>query len=478
MHLSAPRSIKLLFTSVLGLAALGLLLSTFTIWQLAKNLESLEEALTNTESFLRVERQIETELVLQAEDWQKARGEQIEADIEALLNLPADKESAHLKTLRSRLRDNNQGLPSSSDSDPLVLLEALQAATRNTSLLQASELTEKIASARSHLERALLAEAILLLLLIAFTAFMWSRAIRPLNRLLAFFSRSLVPSDLGPRDQLSLSGPRSLSLTEIAQLCELSEKKSEDNTTDINQQIEITVKALLQEQFALVHSEKKTIAAELAASLAHEIRNPLAAIQMSLSNLRVDIHDEELKERIERVSAEVVRIGRLVGETVESARMDPEPESVICLSDLTDEILRLMKFQLPPSIVTQNKVPRDLHCNLPKERIRRALFNLISNSAGSIGDKSGVINVDAQVSDSNLEISVTDNGAGFSAEILSGGGRALIKNTTSTIGLGLAIVRRITRDAGGDMRLENLAAGEHGQGARVTLLLPSCVDHG
>jgi signal transduction histidine kinase len=453
-------------------------LGTFTIWQLAKNLESVDETLTDTESFLRIERQIETELLLQAKDWQKARGEQIQADIDALSDLPGNKESAPLETLRSHLRDHNQGLSSSSDPDPLVLLEVLQAATQDMSLLQANEFTEHMASARSHLDRALLVEGILLLLLIAITAFMWTRAIRPLNRLLGFLSRSFVPSDSGPRDQRPPSEPRSLSLDDLAQLCELSERESEDNSADLDQQIEVAVKTLLQEQFALAHSEKKTIAAELAASLAHEIRNPLAAIQMSLSNLRVDIHDEELAERVERVSAEVVRIGRLVGQTVEAARLDPESESVICLSDLTDEILRLMKFQLPPSIVTQNKVPRDLHCNLPKESIRRALFNLISNSAGSIGDKSGVIEVDALISDSDLEISVTDNGAGFSEEMLSGGGRALTKNTTSTIGLGLAIVRRIARDAGGDMRLENLAVGEHEQGARVVLLLPSCVDNG
>lgn len=478
MPLSAPRSIQLLFTSVLGLAALGLLLGTFTIWQLVQNLESLEEALTNTESFLRVERQIETELALQTKNWQKARGEQIQANIDALLDRPGDKDSPLLKTLRSHLRDHSPGLPSSSDPDPLVLLESLQSATHNTSLLQTSELTENMVSARSHLERALLGEGILLLLLIAFTAFTWIRTIRPLNRLLASLSRSFVPPSPGHRDPLSSSEPRPPSLTEIAQLCELSEQQSEENTTEVNQQIEVAVKSLLQEQLALAHSEKQTIAAELAASLAHEIRNPLAAIQMSLSNLRVDIHDEELAERIERVSAEVVRIGRLVGQTVESARLEQEPESLICLSDLTDEILRLIRFQLPPSIVIQNKVPGDLYCNLPKERIRRALFNLILNSAGSIGDQSGVIHVAAQVSESNLEISVTDNGAGFSEEILSGGGRALTKNTTSTLGLGLAVVRRITRDAGGEMRLENLTAGEHGQGARVALLLPSCVDNG
>jgi len=477
MYLSASRSIQLLFTFLLGLAALGLLLGTFTIWQLTRKLESLDETLTNTESFLRVERRIETELLLQAKNWQKGRSEKIRADIDALFDVPDDEENLPLETLKSHLRDHDQGLPSSSEPDPLVLLEVLQAAAQSSSLLQASEFTEQMASARSHLERALIVEGILLLLLVAFTAFTWNKVIRPLKRLLEFLSRSFVPSTAGPRDPQPHSQPRSLSLGDLAQLCELSEQEA-DKTTDVDQQIEAAVKSLLQEQLALAHSEQQTIAAELAASLAHEIRNPLAAIQMSLSNLRVDIQNEELAERVDRVSAEVVRIGRLVGQTVESARVDPELESVICLSDLTDEILQLMQFQLPPSIVIRNNVPRDLHCKLPKERMRRALFNLISNSAGSIGDESGVIEVDAQVSDSDLEMSITDTGEGFPEEILSGGGRALIKNTTSTMGLGLAVVRRITRDAGGDMRLENLARGEHEQGARVVLLLPSCVENG
>ena len=446
MHLSAPRSIQFFFSSVLGLATLGLLIGAFTIWQLAQNLESLEEELRNTESFLHLESPIETELVLR--------------DIDVLLDLPGNEDRAHLKKLRNRLRDQAK------DS------------TDETDLIQAIELRKEISLARSALERVFLVEGALLLLLFALAVFTWTRTIRPLNQLLAFFSRSFASSDCKQGNQGLPSEPRPLSLSEAARLCELSEGLSKGDAATADQQIEVAVKALLQQQLALAHSEKQAISIELAASLAHEIRNPLAAIQMSLSNLIADLRDEEIVERIERISAEVLRIGRIVGQTVETTRLDPEPESAICLASLADEILRLMKFQLPTSISLQNKIARDLYCNLPKERIRRALFNLISNSAASIGNAPGLIGVEARVSDSDLEISVTDNGAGFPEEILSMGGRALTKNTTGTTGLGLAVVRRITRDAGGDMKLENLEAGEREQGARVVLLLPSCVDNG
>jgi signal transduction histidine kinase len=234
----------------------------------------------------------------------------------------------------------------------------------------------------------------------------------------------------------------------------------------------------IQKLITLSLAEKKTISAELAASMAHDIRNPLAAIQMSLSNLRADLQDEELAERAERISAEVIRMSRIVTQAVDSTRVEIEESSLIGLSQAVDEIIQLMEFQLRPSITVKNQVPEDLHCNLPQNRFEEALMNLIANSAEAFGEEAGLIRISAEVTGTDLALSVVDDGPGFPEEILKSGGRALTQNRLSGEHFRLIIARRITRDVGGSLQLSNDQTEDGEHGARVVLLLPSCVDDG
>lgn len=235
---------------------------------------------------------------------------------------------------------------------------------------------------------------------------------------------------------------------------------------------------LLEKQMAFSLSEKRTLAAELAASMAHDIRNPLAAIQMSLSNLRADIQDEDLAERTERISAEVARLGRIVTQAVDSTRVEPEEPSRVDLSSLVEEAIQLLRYQVPSSIAIENEVPGDLRCRLPMNRLQEAIVNLIANSAESIGAQAGLIRVEVEISGSDLALSVIDDGPGFPDDLLKTGGRSLTKEGSHGERFRLAIARRITRDVGGSLRLSNEEGGDGPNGARAVLLLPSCVDDG
>ena len=301
---------------------------------------------------------------------------------------------------------------------------------------------EQMESIRISVQNAFLLMGILLVALMAILVLLWKSAIRPIH--------------------------------------ELQDSPQEISTDDysLHQGSEATPRDRIQKLITLSLAEKKTISAEIAASMAHDIRNPMAAIQMSLSNLRADLQDEELAERAERISAEVIRMSRIVTQAVDSTRVEIEEPSLIGLSEAVDEIIQLMEFQLPPSVTVKNQVAEDLHCNLPQNRFEEALMNLIANSAEALGEEAGLIRISAEVTGTDLALSVADDGPGFPEEILKSGGRALTQNRLSGEHFRLIIARRITRDVGGSLKLSNEPTEDGEHGARVVLLLPSCVDDG
>ena len=146
--------------------------------------------------------------------------------------------------------------------------------------------------------------------------------------------------------------------------------------------------------------------------------------------------------------------------------------------EVTDEIIRFVSFRIPTAVTIVNRIPGDLRCRLPEERLRQALLNLILNSAATMGDDPGSITIETGTEGNDLLLSVTDDGPGLDEDILKTGGRPLTSANMGSQHFRLAVARRITRDAGGNMKLSNQSAEEGQHGTRVVLLLPSCVDDG
>jgi C4-dicarboxylate-specific signal transduction histidine kinase len=128
----------------------------------------------------------------------------------------------------------------------------------------------------------------------------------------------------------------------------------------------------------------------------------------------------------------------------------------------------LTRYQIPSHIELRSEVPGGLIGRLPECDLRQALLNLVLNAAQAIDGHPGHIVIAARRQQGRIEISVSDNGPGFSPELLGDGIRAFATSRTQGTGLGLAIVQRFVRDVGGQLKLAN----RFPQGALVTLQLP------
>ena len=257
----------------------------------------------------------------------------------------------------------------------------------------------------------------------------------------------------------------------VNRLAEL-EAEHQDRETLLEQQVRAASTTLLTQQQHLAQAEKLASVGEVAASIAHELRNPLSGIQMALTNLRRETESADHAERLSMILDEINRITRLLNGLLDQARHRPEAASEVNLAELCSSLASLARYQLPSGVTLVTDVPGNLHCVVAADGLRQALLNLILNARNALGNSTGIIRLAAQPRGGSMEISVTDSGSGFSDTLLSHGPRPFISGHESGTGLGLAITRRFVNDLGGRITLDNPPTG----GARVTLYLP-CAAH-
>jgi two-component system NtrC family sensor kinase len=207
----------------------------------------------------------------------------------------------------------------------------------------------------------------------------------------------------------------------------------------------------------------------MAGSLAHEIRNPLAGIQMSFEKLRNDVDDPELRERIELPIGELGRLARLLNRTLSPLRHAPESATLVALRELVDELCGLLRYRLPANLGLEVAVPDDIEWPLPRDRVRQSLLNLVLNAIQALDGAPGRIAISTEVTAAGLVIRVDDDGPGFPEGLRAGPLRRFASHTADGTGLGLAMVRRVAEDLGGRLVLENRVP----HGARARLELPA-----
>ena len=225
---------------------------------------------------------------------------------------------------------------------------------------------------------------------------------------------------------------------------------------------------LLQQQYRLAQAERLGAVGELAAGIAHDLRNPLTSVQMALDNLRRDMREPEITGRIDIIIDEIKRVTRQLNLHLDQVRQRPEKPVVVDIGDEIENLVSLAAYQLHENISIHFDVEEQLTCLLPHSRLRQALLNLILNAGQILDDTPGEIMIQACRKDDNLELTVADSGPGFPPAMLEGEVQPFRSWRVGGTGLGLVMVRRFTSDLGGELQLRNRDEG----GACVTIRLP------
>jgi len=296
------------------------------------------------------------------------------------------------------------------------------------------------------------------------------RVFRPIGDLKNFLSRlangDFTPVALTHIDPLLL--PLFHNYNQMVNRLEQLEQANRQRTMSLEQEVRAATQALLQQQQTLSRAERLAAAGEVSATLAHELRNPIAGIQLSLENLRRELPDPAVAERLDMVIAELHRLTRLLNGLLQQSSHVPEPPRMVSVHRLVQELATLIRYQLPPHVRLVTRAEEDLRCRVPEDGIRQAVLNLVLNSVAVLGDTPGTVTIDVEYRNGALTVRVLDEGPGFPEALLSGGIRPFVTSRESGTGLGLAIVRRFARDLGGELTISNRVP----RGACVTLSLP------
>jgi nitrogen fixation/metabolism regulation signal transduction histidine kinase len=238
---------------------------------------------------------------------------------------------------------------------------------------------------------------------------------------------------------------------------------------------------------ALVQAQRDAAWGDVARRLAHEIKNPLTPIQLSAERLR-----RKLLPQLEQGDADVVdRATHTIVEQVESmkvmvnafgdyARPPAMQVAPVDLNRLILEVIELYRTNPIQARLNLTLDERPPHIQGDSVRIRQLLHNLIKNALEALeGREQGELHIVTRCIDDTggrfTELSVTDNGPGFPAELM---GRLFEPYVTSKVkgnGLGLAIVKKIVEEHGGVVWAENPRTG--GASVRIRLLSLSADQH-
>lgn len=214
----------------------------------------------------------------------------------------------------------------------------------------------------------------------------------------------------------------------------------------------------------------------MAAGLAHEVRNPLSTMQINLQLMVEDVGDpktpgeQRALKRARLLLGEVKRLDAIVSDFLKLVRgYELHPEIVDVELLITD----LLRFVEPENgrLGIETRFSPDPAARLvlaDRSLLRTALMNLVVNAQQAMSGRGGELLVETRGRESEVEIDVTDTGAGIPAELQAKVFQPWFSTKQGGTGLGLPVTRRIIEEQGGELRLQS----EPGRGTRFTATVP------
>lgn len=229
-------------------------------------------------------------------------------------------------------------------------------------------------------------------------------------------------------------------------------------------------------QEKLRREDRLSAIGKLAASTAHEIRNPLASISGCVEALKdsVSLQDKDRK-LFELILKETARLNDIINGLLEYVKPRKLKLEKIAIEELVDEVIFLLKSSKKfktDIVIKKENFSSGIKINCDPQQIKQVLFNLLINAVEAI-EKQGKIIIRQKASEAieGIELEIADNGIGMSKEQLGTLFEPFSSNKDRGVGLGLAIVSTIIKEHGGSINIES----KLGKGTTFCIFLPAVV---
>ncbi|MDT5121546.1 MAG: hypothetical protein QOC96_1028 [Acidobacteriota bacterium] len=230
----------------------------------------------------------------------------------------------------------------------------------------------------------------------------------------------------------------------------------------------------------LLHqAEQSAVVGRLASAIAHEIRNPLNYINLTLDHLRTAFAPDDEKKRAtferlaQQLKAEVARINTRISEFLSYSRPSALELQPLELRAMATDALQMVEVKAAEShIKTRVEQTGEVPLVLGDAEALRSVFtNLIINSMQAIDGEGGslTITISSENSGHNAKIEITDTGRGIAPEDINKIFEPYFSTKETGTGLGLAIVKKAIDDHGGTISVRS----KQGDGTTFTITLPT-----
>ena len=289
-----------------------------------------------------------------------------------------------------------------------------------------------------------------------------------MTRQIADSMNAAATGKVSPRFQADCLTPNGLALRLGFSIAPLAGKSGETSGMVITFQDLTDIRAL---EETSRRQDRMAAVGRLAASIAHEIRNPLAAMRGSIQMLRSEMEgDTEQTQLMEIILRESDRLNRIVADYLNYARPRPAELKNVDIRAVVADTFKLLRnsAELSHDHVLEEDLPvRPAIVSGDPEQLKQVCWNIARNALKAMPDGGTFSVVLSQVEGNRLRLSFSDTGCGMSPEQVE----RLFEPFTSTTGgtgLGLSIVYQIIRDHSGTINLRS----RQGEGTTITIELP------
>jgi PAS domain S-box-containing protein len=232
---------------------------------------------------------------------------------------------------------------------------------------------------------------------------------------------------------------------------------------DITEQIEIQKK--------LIQKEKLASLGEMAAGVAHEIRNPLGGIKMAAGLIRRDLGEKSFTtDMLNNILSGIKDIENIINDLLDFTRETKLEKEDYNIARMIKGVVNSLHREISEKgiQIVYNRFQGDIDLNVDGIKIRQVFINVLKNAIEAINHEEGKILINLYSHDSYVSIEFIDNGVGISKENLEKMYHPFFTTKPKGTGLGMTIVKRIVDLHKGDMDIKSVS----GEGTKVKIILP------
>ncbi len=252
----------------------------------------------------------------------------------------------------------------------------------------------------------------------------------------------------------------------------LAEEVLERDKRELERLIRINSQKLLDAQKKLDRAGRLAELGQLSATVAHELRSPLAAIGIAVYNIRTKNKDPRLNNNIRNIEIKVLESDQIIKNLLLYSSIKSPIRETVKLYDLLDECIDLVQSIFSKSKIKIRrtfKCPNNIVVEADPVQLQEVFNNILNNACESFRNKKGIVDIEvSMVMNNRLKIVFKDNGPGMRAGLLKHIFEPFNTTKAKGTGLGLPVCKQIINLHNGEMDISS----SYGKGTNVTIYLP------